>query len=66
MPGPVLGSFFNNIALVLDRYFVHTIRIVTGKDGNALNEVEMICDSLMKTTGSYGNNVVGTFRIDPL
>ena len=48
MSGPVLRAFFNNIALVLDRYFVHRIRIVAGKDGNALNEVEMICDSLMK------------------
>jgi hypothetical protein len=33
--------FFNNMALVLDRYFVHRLRMVTGKDGNPLNEVEM-------------------------
>ena len=29
--------FFNNLTLVLDRYFVHRLRMVTGKDGNALN-----------------------------
>jgi hypothetical protein len=33
--------------------------MVTGKDGNPLNEVEMICDSLMKNGGVLrGNNVV--------
>lgn len=26
--------FFNNMTLVLDRYFVHRLRVVTGKDGN--------------------------------
>lgn len=26
--------FFNNMTLVLDRYFVHRLRMVTGKDGN--------------------------------
>jgi hypothetical protein len=28
--------FFNNLTLALDRYFVHRIRPVTGKDGNPL------------------------------
>lgn len=45
------GLFFNNMALVLDRYFVRRLRTVTGKDGNALNEVELICDSLMNNDG---------------
>jgi hypothetical protein len=34
--------FFNNMTLVLDRYFVHRLRVVTGKDGNPLNEVELM------------------------
>ena len=43
--------FFNNMVLVLDRYFVHRLRMVTGKDGNPLNEVEMPWDSLMNNDG---------------
>ncbi|AHK29627.1 hypothetical protein [Rhodococcus opacus] len=43
--------FFANMVLVLDRYFVHRIRAVTGKDGNPLNEVEIIADSLMNNDG---------------
>lgn len=39
--------FFNQLLLALDRPFVHRIRPVTGKDGNALNEVEMLCDALI-------------------
>lgn len=42
---------FNNMTIVLDRYFVHRVRVVAGKDGNALNEVEMLCDSLMNNDG---------------
>jgi hypothetical protein len=43
--------FFNQLLLALDRPFVHRIRPVTGKDGNPLNEVEMLCDSLMNHAG---------------
>jgi len=51
--------FFNNMTLVLDRYFVHRLRMVTGKDGNPLNEVEMICDSLMNNDGILrGSNAI--------
>lgn len=51
--------FLNNLTLALDRYFVHRIRVVTGKDGNPLNEVELISDSLMNNDGVLrGNNVI--------
>lgn len=51
--------FFNNMTLVLDRCFVHRLRMVTGKDSNPLNEVEMICDSLMNNDGVLrANNVI--------
>ena len=51
--------FFNNMALVLDRYFVHRLRQVTGKDGSPLNEVELFSDSLMNNDGVLrGNSVI--------
>jgi hypothetical protein len=51
--------FFNNMTIVLDRYFVHRVRMVTGKDGNPLNEVELLSDSLMNNDGVLrGNNVI--------
>jgi hypothetical protein len=51
--------FFNNMTLVLDRYFVHRIRMVTGKDRNPLNEVELMSDSLMNNDGVLrGNKVI--------
>ncbi len=50
---------FNNMTLVLDRYFVHRLRMTTGKDGNPINEVELLADSLMRNGGELRvNNVI--------
>ncbi len=57
--------FFNNMTLVLDRFFVYRLRMVIGKDTNPLNEVEMICDSLMNNGGILrGNNIVRYLPVD--
>lgn len=50
------GVLFNNMVLVLDRFFVHRLRSVTGKDGNPLNEVELLADSIMNNGSVLRNN----------
>jgi hypothetical protein len=61
--GAALEAFepllFNNLTLVMDRYFVHRLRVTAGKNGNPLNEVELLSDSLINNGGELrGNNVI--------
>ena len=47
------------MTLALDRWFVHRVRLVAGKDGNPLNEVELLSESLMSDGGALrANNVI--------
>jgi hypothetical protein len=39
--------FFSNMVLTLDCYFVHGARATEKKDGSPLNEVRMLCNSIM-------------------
>jgi hypothetical protein len=45
--------FFATLMLALDRPFVHRLRTATGKDTNALNEVELIVDALINNVGVF-------------
>ncbi|MGZ5317213.1 MAG: hypothetical protein ACXWZD_02205 [Actinomycetota bacterium] len=57
--GPKLGAaieafeprFFNALVLQLDYSFVHRTRNLEGKDGNAMNEVRVLCSSLLNGDG---------------
>jgi hypothetical protein len=43
--------YFNALVIVLDTYFCHRARTMEGKDGNAMNEVRLLCTSLMENGG---------------
>jgi hypothetical protein len=45
-------AFYNNMVLSLDHYFLHRVRKSEGKDGNPLNEVRVLCDSLTDNDGA--------------
>lgn len=51
------------MVLALDRYFVHRVRKLEGKDGNPLNEVRVLCDSLTDNDGVVAANP--TIRMKP-
>lgn len=39
-------AFLSHVVLALDHYFIHRMRGSEGKDGNPLNEVRMLCNSI--------------------
>lgn len=57
------AAFFNNMVLALDHYFLHRGRKLEGKDGNPLNEVRIICDSLTDNGGVVAADK--TIRMEP-
>src|SRR5205814_9879740 len=45
------GRFFNDEVLLLDYMFVHRLSGAEGKDGNPMNEVRVLCNSLLLNGG---------------
>lgn len=55
--------FFNNMVLLLDHYFVHRTRALEKKDGNPLNEVRVLCNSMLNNDGIMTADK--SIRLDP-
>jgi hypothetical protein len=54
--------YFNTALLALDRRFVHRVRLVAGKDGTPVNEVELLTDALMNNDGVFRGNTVIKYK----
>ena len=57
-------GYFNTALLALDHHFMHRMRGAEGKDGNPLNEVRMLSDSLMENDGVLKENKTIKYKAD--
>lgn len=55
---------FNAMLLALDHHFMHRMRGAEGKDGNPLNEVRMLSDSIMENDGLLKENKTIKYKAD--
>lgn len=57
-------GYFNSMLLALDHHFMHRMRGAEGKDGNPLNEVRMLSDSIMEHDGVLRENKTIKYKAD--
>ena len=57
-------DYFNSMLLALDHHFMHRMRGAEGKDGNPLNEVRMLSDSIMEHDGVLKENKTIKYRAE--
>lgn len=56
-------AYFTDLVLVLDAHFIHRGRGIEGKDGNPLNEVRVLCNSLVEHDGVL--SIEGQIKLRP-
>src|SRR5213594_2828287 len=67
------ARFFNDQVLLLDYMFVHRLSGIEGKDGNPLNEVRVLCNSILLNEGKlqveklprWPNSAVAGLKLPP-
>ena len=67
------ACFFNDQVLLLDYMFVHRLSGIEGKDGNPLNEVRVLCNSILLNRGKlqvdklpgWPNSAVAGIKLPP-
>jgi hypothetical protein len=66
-------GYFNSQVLLLDYMFVHRLSGIEGKDGNPLNEVRVLCNSILLNGGKvqvdrlpgWPNSAVSGLKLPP-